>query len=92
MDLNALLNTTGPTESPTHPRKPSRPSISTPITDGGRTLPSTALPTPSPERTLSAAVEQGHHLESKTLWKPFTPKDSTGDVVPQTTKLSAENR
>ncbi|OAQ99067.1 hypothetical protein LLEC1_05821, partial [Akanthomyces lecanii] len=48
MDVTSLLNTAGSVSS----SKPPRSSASPAITEGGHTVPSSALPTPSPERTL----------------------------------------
>ncbi|KAJ2973059.1 hypothetical protein NQ176_g6814 [Zarea fungicola] len=65
MDVTLLLNTAGAPAS-----KPLRRSASPAITDGGRTVPSSALPTPSPERTLGPVECENSPRQNALLWGP----------------------
>ncbi|EGX93772.1 hypothetical protein CCM_02041 [Cordyceps militaris CM01] len=62
MDVTSLLNTAGSSS------KPPRSSASPAITESGHTVPSSALPTPSPERTLGPADLDGSPRQNPSLW------------------------
>ncbi|PQK11537.1 hypothetical protein BB8028_0003g01620 [Beauveria bassiana] len=64
MDVTSLLNTAASGSS----SKPSRASASPAITESGHTVPSSALPTPSPERTLGPAKYERSPRQDSSLW------------------------
>ncbi|KAM3455425.1 hypothetical protein MY3296_002405 [Beauveria thailandica] len=64
MDVTSLLNTAASGSS----SKPPRASASPAITESGHTVPSSALPTPSPERTLGPAKYERSPRQDSSLW------------------------
>lgn len=67
MDVTSLLNTAGSAPAPS---KPPRSSASPAITDSGHTVPSSALPTPSPDRVIGPAECERSPDQSPPLWGP----------------------
>ncbi|KAJ6779438.1 hypothetical protein PWT90_05417 [Aphanocladium album] len=66
MDVTSLLNTAGSGSS----SKPPRTSASPSITESGHTAPSSALPTPSPERALGPSECERSPRHNPSLWGP----------------------
>uniref|UniRef100_A0ACC1R3W9 Uncharacterized protein n=1 Tax=Lecanicillium saksenae TaxID=468837 RepID=A0ACC1R3W9_9HYPO len=82
MDVTSLLNTAGSSS------KPPRTSASPAITESGHTVPSSALPTPSPERAIGPSEYERSPRQNPSLWGPrgyslslaLEPKPRSGSV------------